>query len=243
METDGSLLKGQDKEEYVTGMFNRIAKPYDKLNSLISLGQDTKWRQVALDWAGVEADFSVADLGCGTGDFFVAIAKRLGENGQVVGIDIAENMLAVARQKAEANLGRPGDLRVGSVSDTKLPDASQDLVTMGWVLRNVADRQEVYREITRILKPGGKFLCVDMSKPSFAPFRWASQAYLAMAMPILIRMAGGDREAYDYLNRSTQRFPNRGALMQEWQEFGFEDVQSRGFMMGSIAAHLASKTK
>ncbi len=239
METDGSLLKGQEKEEYVTGMFNRIARPYDKLNGLISMGRDAKWRQVALDWAQVSCDDKVADLGTGTGDFFLEIRQRLGEEGQVVGIDIAENMLAVAKEKAQARFPGNIDLRVGTAAATGLADASQDLVTMGWVLRNVADRAAVYREVQRILRPGGQFLCVDMSKPSFAPSRWASQAYLALAMPILIRVAGGDREAYDYLNRSTKRFPNRQELHSEWQEAGFADVKSRSFMMGSIAAHLA----
>ena len=239
MGTDGSLLKGQEKEEYVTGMFNRIARPYDKLNGLISMGRDAKWRQVALDWAEVGAGDAVADLGTGTGDFYLELRQRVGERGTAVGIDIADQMLAVAREKAEKRFSGNIDLRVGSAAETGLPDASQDLVTMGWVLRNVAERDAVYREVQRILKPDGKFLCIDMSKPSFAPLRWASQAYLAAAMPVLIRMAGGDREAYDYLNRSTQLFPNRAELATEWTEAGFVRVQSRGFMMGSIAAHLA----
>jgi demethylmenaquinone methyltransferase/2-methoxy-6-polyprenyl-1,4-benzoquinol methylase len=240
MKTDGSLLEGEEKEEYVTGMFNRIARPYDKLNGLISLGRDAKWRQEALSWAGVTSGDHVADLGTGTGDFYLEIRQRVGDEGRVVGIDIAENMLAVAKEKADQKFGTHVDLRLGSAAETGLDDASQDLVTMGWVLRNVADRAAVYAEVMRILKPGGKFLCVDMSKPSFAPIRWASQAYLAMAMPVLIRVAGGDREAYDYLNRSTQKFPNRNELVVEWQAAGFIDVKSRGFMAGSIAAHLAT---
>lgn len=241
MATDGSLLDGKAKEEYVTGMFNRIARPYDKLNGLISLGRDGKWRRVALDWAGVSPGQSVADLGCGTGDFYIELRRRVGDQGQAVGMDIAENMLAIARTKAEKTFSSGVDLRPGSAAATQLADSSQDLVTMGWVLRNVADRQAVYREVQRILKPGGQFLCVDMSRPGFAPLRWACQAYLALAMPILIRLAGGDREAYDYLNRSTQRFPNRHDLEEEWRAAGFEDVRSRSFMMGSIAAHLARR--
>ncbi|MCB9832846.1 MAG: ubiquinone/menaquinone biosynthesis methyltransferase [Planctomycetes bacterium] len=241
-DSDGSTLAGSEKEAYVTGMFNRIARPYDRLNRLISLGRDVDWRRLSLDWAGLRADEAVVDLGCGTGDFFLEIRRRVGPGGRVIGIDVAENMLSVAREKAARDDGgAPADLRLGSAEATGLPDGCADLVTMGWVLRNVGDRSATYREILRILKPGGRYLSIDMSRPGFAPARWASSAYLALAMPVMIRLAGGDREAYRYLDQSTRRFPDRRALEIEWREAGFATVASRSFMMGTIGAVLGVK--
>ena len=101
--SDGSLLEGRAKEEYVTGMFNRIATPYDRLNNLISMGQDGSWRRAALDWADLSGKEDVCDLGTGTGDFYLAIRERLPSGDQILGIDVAENMLAIAAQKAKRN--------------------------------------------------------------------------------------------------------------------------------------------
>ena len=112
---------------------------------------------------------------------------------------------------------------------------------MGWVLRNVGDREAAYAEILRVLKPGGKFLCVDMSQSSFAPLRWAATLYMKLLMPLLVRFIGGDKEAYEYLDKSTRRFPMRRDLEKEWRQAGFVNVKSRALMMGTIAAHLGQR--
>lgn len=239
---DGSTLQGKEREEYVRKLFNEIAEPYDRLNRIISLGRDLAWRRRALDWAELGEGISAVDLGTGTGDFFLLLHERAGANGSVIGLDLAEQMLTVAREKAAAALGEQEfDLRVASAADTGLPSASADVVTMGWVLRNVGDRAAVYREVLRILRPGGKFLCIDMSQPDFAPLRWAAAVYLRLVMPGVIRLCGGDLEAYRYLARSTTRFPRKGELADEWRQAGFEEVRVRSFMLGQIGVHLGQK--
>ncbi|MEK6238554.1 MAG: ubiquinone/menaquinone biosynthesis methyltransferase [Planctomycetales bacterium] len=239
---DGSQLTGSQREKYVTQLFNDVAGPYDKLNRIISLGRDPIWRRKALRFAGVQPGMNAADLGTGTGDFYLLLKHCVGPTGTVAGVDIADNMLAVARQKAEAAFpDDEHDLRIGSAAESGLPDESMDLVTMGWVLRNVGDRAAVYREVQRILKPSGKFLCVDMSHPDFPPLRWGAACYMRFAMPLMVRLCGGDMDAYRYLAKSTARFPGKSQLAEEFREAVFADAKVQSFMLGQIAAHLAEK--
>lgn len=241
--TDGSTLSGEDRERYVRNLFDRIARPYDRLNRVISLGRDVLWRKIVLDRARVRRGMTAVDLGTGTGDFFLLLLDRVGADGRVVGIDLSPEMLEIAKSKSDgvgAAMNR--ELRVGKADATGMPDDSVDVVTMGWVLRNVGDRAAVYREVQRILRPGGVFVCLDMSRPSFAPFRWASALYLSAVMPIVVRFFGGDREAYEYLARSTARFPAKDELALEWAGAGFVDIETQSFMTGTIAAHFGRKS-
>ncbi|HEY1065613.1 MAG TPA: ubiquinone/menaquinone biosynthesis methyltransferase [Pirellulales bacterium] len=239
--TDGTTLTGAARETYVTGMFDRIASGYDRLNRIISLGRDQPLRRAAIQMAGVKPGMRVADLGTGTGDLYVMLQETVGPTGQVVGIDLADNMLEVARKKAAVKLpDRTHELRQGGADATGLPDQWADVVTMGWVLRNVGDRQAVYREVRRILKPGGRFVCIDMSTPDFAPLRWGANFYLNYIMPVAATLVGADRTAYVYLAKSTAKFPRKQELADEWKAAGFHDVQFRSYMGGGIGIHAAS---
>lgn len=239
---DGSKLEGEERDAYVRDLFNGIAAPYDKMNDLISLGRAGAWRRKALAWAGAGPGMRVVDLGTGTGDFYLEILEAVGETGSVTGIDVADRMLAVAHEKAaRVHPDRRHDLRTGTAIDTKLEAESADLVTMGWVLRNIGDRRAAYREVLRILKPGGALLCVDTSRPSSALLRAGTTLWMSAAVPLLARLGGGDVSAYRYLGKSTDRFPNSGELAAEWRDAGFEDVRARGFMMGAVAAHLGRR--
>lgn len=239
---DGSLLAGREKENYIGSLFNRIATGYDSLNRWISLGQDLAWRKQALDLAEVQPGMRAVDLGTGTGDLYLLLQERVGPTGKVIGIDLAENMLQVAREKSQALYPeRENELRQGRADETGLPDESADVVTMGWVLRNVGDRANTYREVLRILKPGGCFVCVDMSQPQFAPLRWGHSFYLNWLMPTFVRLTGGDHSAYVYLANSTARFPNKAELAEEWQQAGFSEVQFRSLMLGGIGLHVGQK--
>lgn len=241
-QVSGSKLSGQERDRYVATLFDEIAPQYDGLNRWISLGQDRSWRKAALRWAGVRPGMSVVDLGTGTGDVYLLLREAVGESGSVIGIDVAANMLALAREKAQQQFpDQPHDLRVGHAADTGLPDACADLVTMGWVLRNIGDRPSAYREILRILKPGGRLLVIDMSQPSFAPLRWGSQLYMNWLMPSVVRITGGDVQAYRYLADSTAAFPNKPALAKELAEHGFVQPAWRSRMLGAIGIHRAEK--
>ncbi len=239
---DPSLLEGEARRAYVTRMFDQIAKPYDRLNQIISLGRVGAWRARAMEVAGAKPGETALDLGCGTGDLLLLLKERVGEAGSVAGLDPSEEMLALARRKWEERgfAGEP-DLRQGVAESTGFPDATFDLVTMGWVLRNVGDRNATYREVLRILKPGGRLVSLDMSRSSFAPSRWAGALYLEGFMPVLVKVMGGDMESYRYLARSTRRFPRAAELAREWEAAGFRDVRYESLNVGTIAIHRGDK--
>ncbi|MEE9395044.1 MAG: ubiquinone/menaquinone biosynthesis methyltransferase [Planctomycetota bacterium] len=237
----GAGLKGDERESYVGTLFDKIAPPYDRLNRILSLGRDLSWRRTALDHCQLRPGDTAVDLGCGTGDFFCELRHRLGTDGTVVGIDLSQGMLKIARTKALAAGHEDPDLRQGNARATGLPDAKHDLVTMGWVLRNVGNREEAYREILRILKPGGTFCCLDMGHPQNFFTKSASLIYSKIVMPLVVRLLGADVEAYRYLQESTARFPDRRALAAEIETAGFVAVEHRSFMLGNIACLWAKR--
>lgn len=236
----GHELTGTDRERYVESMFDGIAEPYDKLNRVISLGRDPKWRALAVKMSGARQGDSIADLGCGTGDFAIDFADHVGSTGRVAALDLSPGMLAVADRKRSGT--RPWlSLHRANAQATGLPDSWADVASMGWVLRNVGDRQATYAEIQRILKPGGRFVCIDMSRPRGAVSRAGFWMYRHVIMRGLVRFAGGNKDAYRYLANSTDTFPDGPALADEMREAGFLDVEWRSLMMGALAIHVGTR--
>lgn len=239
---DGASLTGRERERFAARMFDSLAPKYVRLNRLISWGADERWRSTAIAAAGIAPGDTVLDLGTGTGDLYIPAYRAAQPGGQVVGLDISANMLGVADGRIRAAFpGIEPQLDVRSAEATGLPDSSVDVVLMGWVLRNVGDRPATYREILRVLKPGGRFVCVETSRPGFWPFRAGNYVYCKFVMPNIVRMVGGDRESYEYLAKTTVNFPRRHALTEEWTRAGFRDVRSRPLMLGSIALHVGAK--
>lgn len=233
--TSGWKLKGTERERYVEGMFDRIAAPYDRLNRLISLGRDGSWRRELVRQAELRPGDTAVDLGTGTGDLGLLLARAVGPGGRVAGLDLSAAMLRVAQAKGSAAPWY--SLYRASAAATGIEDGVADAVAMGWVLRNVGDRAAVYREVLRILKPGGRFLCIDMSRPRGLLSRAGFFVYRHSLMPVLARLGGGDAGAYRYLAGSTDRFPGAAELAGEWRAAGFADVTFKPLMMGSLAIH------
>jgi demethylmenaquinone methyltransferase/2-methoxy-6-polyprenyl-1,4-benzoquinol methylase len=220
-------------------MFDRIAGPYDRLNRVISLGRDQKWRRSLIKMAGVKSGDLAVDMGTGTGDLGMALAEVVGPNGCVLGLDLSFSMLRIAQSKREAAPWYA--VHRASAAATGLHSGIADVVTMGWVLRNVGDRLAIYQEVLRVLKPGGVFVCLDMSRPQGWFARAGFWTYRHGLLPVLARLGGGDGQAYDYLAGSTDQFPLAKDLAIEWTENGFESVQFRRLMMGALAIHLGRK--
>lgn len=236
---DAALLGGAAREAYVERMFDRIARPYDDLNRIISWGRDLQWRKDAVRLADVRPGSRVVDLGCGTGDLTLEAAASTGPTGNVVGVDLSEGMLSVARSKIAAAGVAHAEVRKGNAQETGLPDACADAVTMGWVLRNVGDRPAAYREVRRLLRPGGRFVVLDCSRPASWFVRLGFSLYLRLVMPLAVRLRGGDPSAYRYLAASTARFLTAAELSAELRAAGFRDVAARGYLLGTIALHVA----
>jgi demethylmenaquinone methyltransferase/2-methoxy-6-polyprenyl-1,4-benzoquinol methylase len=183
----------------------------------------------------------VCDLGTGTGDLALAFADALGRDGIVVGADLSAGMLHEAGSKLrEAGHGTVHLVRA-SAAASGLPDGWAQAVCMGWVLRNVGDRQEVYREIRRLLEPGGRFVTIDMSRPRGRLARCGFWIYRHAVMPVMIRLLGGDFQAYRYLAASTDRFPDAPDLEAELATAGFHDVHHVPLMGGAVAIHVGTR--
>lgn len=230
------------KKEKVREMFDSISGDYDKLNHIMSLDVDRTWRKRALkrivDTAG---PLSVLDLACGTGDFSVAVAERL-EAGHVTGVDLSEGMLKVMEEKvARKGLGSKVSAELGDGEDLHFSDASFDRVTIAFGIRNFEDKAKGLREALRVLKPGGRLVILELSRPENAVVRWLYDLYFLHVMPTIGGSVSGDKAAYRYLPASVVNFPSKDAFMAMMMEAGFGNVRHEAFTFGICRMFIGEK--
>ena len=214
----------------VRTMFDRIAPVYDAMNRVMTAGLDGRWRRLTAE-AVVEADDSVLDACCGTGDLALA-AERAG--GRVTGVDFSEPMLDRARRKSAAVAWVRGDLL-----DLPFPAESFDVVTIGFGLRNIPDMEAGLREVARVLRPGGRLGCLEITRP-----RGALRPFFRLWFDGLVPVAGKllpGGAAYSYLPASVRRFPGPEDLADAMGRAGFGYVRWRLLGGGIVALHAAVK--
>jgi demethylmenaquinone methyltransferase / 2-methoxy-6-polyprenyl-1,4-benzoquinol methylase len=206
-------------ESQVRAMFDRIASVYDLLNSVMTVGMHHAWRERAVDLAGVGAGDKALDVATGTGDLAVALKRRVGPSGEVVGIDFSEKMLELARAKAP-------DVRFDSANALELPydDDGFDAATVGFGARNFADLDRGVREMVRVVRPGGRVVVLELTTPQRAPLSWFFRVWFDRVVPRLGRLAG-EPEAYSYLPSSVRRFPDARGLAAELAGAGLIGVR------------------
>lgn len=232
---------GRPSTERVRGIFSGIAGDYDRVNAVASLGIDRLWRHAAVRLAEVHPSSRVLDLCCGTGELALAMARR-GRPAEVVATDFVPEMLALARAKAEAiSPGPPVRFEPADAQDLPYEDESFDVATVGFGVRNLPDRAANFREVHRVLKPGGRYVVLEFSRPPFAPFRSVYRWYLRTVIPWLGGVLAGDRASYQYLNDSILEFPGQVALAAELHAAGFSNVSWRNMTFGVVAVHIARK--
>ena len=221
----------------VQQMFDRIVPRYDRMNRLMSLGLDGRWRRLAAS-AAEPAGARVLDIGTGTGD----LARELVRQGaaHVYGIDFSPAMLKVARAKERAGASSSSWL-LGDCLRLPFPDATFDAVTNAFVLRNLADLRAGLAEMARVLKPGGRLVCLDMTQPPPGPFGALYRLYFGRLMPPLAGLLSGDRAAYRYLPDSLTGFPDAQALASMLAAAGLADVRVRRLAGGTVALHTARR--
>jgi len=225
----------------VRTMFAGIASRYDFANRLLSMGIDVYWRKVLLRQVAQCQPTHVADLACGSGDVTLTLAKGLPEATAIQGLDFCEPMLEEARKKQQKQLpGRTLPFSQGDCLNLPLPDASQDVLTIAFGLRNLEDRPRGLAEMRRSLKDGGSLFVLEFTQPDkwFRPFYYF---YLKCILPILAGIVTGDRGAYEYLAGSIESFPTREALANELKDAGFSNVRVTGLTFGIVAIHHARK--
>jgi len=223
--------------EQVNRMFDRVAARYDLLNSLMSAGLHHRWRERAADQAGLSPGGSALDVCCGTGDLTLELASRLAPGGSVVGCDFSEPMLDLAREKTEAR-GAAG-VRFEWADALNLPyDAGRfDAVTVGFGLRNFADRDRGLREMARVLRPGGRLVVLEFTRPTRPPFSTFYALWFDRVAPLLGRISD-DPEAYAYLAESVRTFPGPLGLAERMDRAaGLERIRYTILAGGIVTIH------
>lgn len=218
--------------ERVREMFDRISPSYDRMNRVMSFGMDGRWRDAAVRAARLAPGDAALDVCCGTGDLTVELRRAVGPAGHVVGLDFSEQMLDVARAKSAAIEWLQGDA-------LDLPFAGDNFAaaTVGWGVRNLADRERGFREMARVVRPGGRVVCLEMSQPPSwaAPF---AHVWTDRAVPVLGRVLAGEGDAYSYLPESARAFPGAPELASIMRDAGLVTVGYRRLMMGVVAIHV-----
>jgi demethylmenaquinone methyltransferase / 2-methoxy-6-polyprenyl-1,4-benzoquinol methylase len=216
----------------VRAMFDRIARVYDLMNSVMTAGMHHRWRERAADLARVGPGSRALDVATGTGDLAVELAAR---GAEVTGLDFAEKMLELARAKA------PGIEWVqGNALELPYGDGEFDAVTVGFGARNFSDLERGLREMARVTRPGGRVVVLEITTPQKPPLSWFFRLWFDRVVPALGRVAG-DPDAYAYLPSSVRRFPGPGELAAGLSEAGLEDVRWLLTAGGIIAIHSGTR--
>lgn len=228
-------LSGKEKSYYVQDIFTRIASRYDLMNRLMTGGQDVRWRREVIQRAGLQAHESLLDLGAGTGDLArEALAQQPAAN--IIAADFTFEMMRVGR--------KPTDVFGWANADAlSLPFAPGRFhaVVSGYLMRNVVDSRVALREQHRILKPGGRIVILDTTRPGrsiLSPFIWL---HMHVVIPVLGTLLSGHSDAYTYLPDSTEAFLTAEELAGRMAEAGFNQVGFKRLMFGTMAIHWGVK--
>jgi demethylmenaquinone methyltransferase/2-methoxy-6-polyprenyl-1,4-benzoquinol methylase len=218
-------------EEQVRAMFDRIAGVYDLVNTVMTVGLHQRWRERAADLAALAPGDRALDVATGTGDLAVALSERVAPTGEVIGSDFSEGMLELAREKA------PG-IRFETANALDLPyeDDSFDAATVGFGARNFADLAQGLREMTRVVRPGGRVVVLEITTPQRPPLSWFFRVWFDRLVPLIGRVAG-DPDAYSYLPNSVRRFPDARGLAAAMAAVGLVEVRWLVTAGGIIAIH------
>lgn len=250
LDTDGAeethfgykTVNKAEKQARVADVFTSVAKKYDIMNDLMSFGIHRLWKRFAISLSGVRAGQHVLDIAGGTGDLAKVFSREVGRNGHVVLSDINAAMLEVGRERL-INAGCNNVDFVLANAETLAPfeDESFDLLTISFGLRNVTDKDAALRSMYRVLKPGGRLLILEFSKPIFEPLSKAYDLYSFTALPLMGKIVANDSESYQYLAESIRMHPDQQTLKQMMQQAGFENCDYHNLTAGIVAVHRGFK--
>lgn len=228
-ELDQPLPQGDEKGVAVQAMFDTIAPRYDMVNRIMTFRLDVRWRRIAIESLGLDPRSLILDLATGTGDF----CRELAEHGyRSVGADFSFGMLAAARTTEP--------LVQGDGMNLPIADSSVDGATCGFALRNFVELSQVFEELARVVRPGGRIALLDASEPDNAVMRFGHGLYFGKVVPFIGGLLS-DKRAYGYLPRSLAYLPPRFELLDGLRSVGFADVQHRQLTVG--AAQLLTATR
>ncbi len=231
------------KKEKIQQMFDGIAADYDRLNHIMSLGIDRSWRRRAIrEIVDTDRDLDILDIACGTGDFSIAIARKMPSGSHIIGLDISEGMLAVMREKLEAEgLEERVSVGQGDCEAMGFGDARFDRAAIAFGIRNFEHREKALKEILRVLKPGGKLVILELSVPSNPVIRWFYKLYFTGILPVIGGKVSGDKAAYRYLQASVLQFPGKKEWMETMRTCGYAGVRHKAFTLGICRMYVGVK--
>ena len=231
----------RSKKAQVEDMFDGIAPAYDLMNRAMTFGLDRLWLHALVNAVAGAAPADIVDMATGTGDVALALARAI-PSAHITGLDISEGMLAEARRKAAAvPQGKRVDFAAADCTATALPDACCDALTVAYGVRNFADIGAGYREMYRLLRPGGMVAVLELSVPASALLRPFYALYTRTLIPIAGRLVAGDRKAYTYLLDSIKAAPQRADMCRLMEEAGFVDARYRSLVPGACILYSARK--
>jgi demethylmenaquinone methyltransferase/2-methoxy-6-polyprenyl-1,4-benzoquinol methylase len=238
-----STWSGPAREQAVQRMFTAIAGVYDLNNTLLSFGLHHRWKKLTASLVPMVAQGIALDVGSGTADLALMVEPRMGTNGRVIASDLNHAMLAVGRKKVERQ-GRAQKIACLQANAEQLgfTDNTFDAVTTGFCMRNVGNLPQAVSEIRRVMKPGGRFLCLEFSRPVFGWLRALYDWYSFTLLPWMGTKVARDKTGvYQYLPASIRTFPDQERLCHMLREAGFRDVSYRNLTGGIVAIHMATK--
>jgi len=223
------------KKEEVAEMFNNISGSYDFLNRFFSLGIDVIWRKKALRIVKLSEPEIILDMATGTADFAI-LAARKGIGKQIVGMDISAGMIEVGNKKIrKGHLDKIISLHIADSESIPLADSSVDVCMVAFGVRNFQNLRQGLIEIYRVLRPGGKIVVLEFSKPTSVLVKWLFGFYFKILMPLIGRMISRDKRAYSYLPESVEAFPSGDAFVNELSLAGFHQGKAQP-LSGGIAS-------
>ncbi|MBT3473152.1 MAG: bifunctional demethylmenaquinone methyltransferase/2-methoxy-6-polyprenyl-1,4-benzoquinol methylase UbiE [Gammaproteobacteria bacterium] len=231
-----------EKASRVRGVFDSVASKYDVMNDLMSMGVHRLWKKQAIELSGAREGWEVLDLAGGTGDLSLQFAKIVGPKGRVVLSDINQSMLHNGRERL-VNEGVLGNVEYVQINAEQIPfpDNSFDCITISFGLRNVTDKDKALRAIYKALKPGGRLLVLEFSKPTNEKFRSVYDFYSFNILPVIGKVVANDEESYRYLAESIRMHPDQETLRGMMDEAGFNRTEYFNMTGGVVALHRGFK--
>jgi demethylmenaquinone methyltransferase/2-methoxy-6-polyprenyl-1,4-benzoquinol methylase len=236
--TEVPRLPPQDKARHVNRLFSAVAPTYDLLNTVLSFGLHKWWRKVAADECRLKPGDKGLDAATGTGDFALEMRKRVGPSGYVAAADFCMPMLKFGVKKVRGK----ADLLQGDAMALPFPDDTFDASTMGFALRNVGDIQKTLDEMTRVVKPGGRVVQLELARPTSPLFRPLYFFYFQRLLPMVGKIIHGQRENYAYLPASLREFPDRETIAGMMRKAGLTDVIVKDLTFGILAIYAGTKS-
>ena len=227
-----------EKVNKVAGVFHSVAQSYDVMNDVMSFGIHRLWKRYTMDLSGVRSGQKVLDLAGGTGDLAAKFSKKVGKKGKVILSDINESMLQVGREKLD-NQGLVNNIEyvIATAECLPFPDNYFDCITIAFGLRNVTDKDAALASMLRVLKPGGRLLVLEFSKPTQPWLAKIYDQYSFKVIPKMGQLIAHDADSYQYLAESIRMHPDQETLKQMMLDVGFDKVEVHNLTGGIVAVH------